>query len=339
MSIEHRVKPSARVKAALRRRRTFLVVLAASIIVAIAAGIGIYTLIKSQERQGSLDMNEAALRTLLASRTNYQGNWVREEQGLFEVYLPGEVQHSDDFSSMGFTIERDAEYDNSCTRAYGVLKGDTRYEAGLEEEDQSILSDVMPGVVEDAGRAHAGRNISGAYDMEIITLTDGRSAIKCIGTLQFTQLLQEPGEDGKVYQETVEQPIEAYITLEKGYPVVVWATYNRDNYMASQEVPKTLLQVANTLWQTEYAGDKTDWKPVAVTTGPDGVIKFGDDDDDLNTAVVDEPAGPQVIPTEPGTPEVTEPVEPVSTDGVDPSTEVEGGEEETEPISSPTAQE
>lgn len=299
MSIEHRVKPSARVKAALQRRRKFIVIVLVAIVCASLLGVGVYNAIKVRGRQSSLDMNASALRTLLASRTNYNGNWVREDEGLFEVYLPGEVQQSEDFVSLGFTIERDTEYDNSCVRAYGVLKGTTRYEATIEEEDHNILSEVMPDIVEDAGKAHAGRNISGAYDMELVSLNDGRTAIKCVGTLQFTQLLQEPGEGGKVYQETVEQPLEVYITLEKGYPVAIWATYNRDNYIATQEVPQTLFEVVNTLWQTEYAADRKEWNFVPVTTGPDGVIKFDEDEDVTDTPVGDMPAGPQVTPTFP----------------------------------------
>lgn len=144
MSIEHRVKPSARVKAALQRRRKFIAIVLVAIVCASLLGVGVYNAIKARGRQSSLDMNASALRTLLASRTNYNGNWVREDEGLFEVYLPGEVQQSEDFVSVGFTIERDMEYDNSCVRAYGVLKGTTRYEATIEEEDHNIISEVMP---------------------------------------------------------------------------------------------------------------------------------------------------------------------------------------------------
>lgn len=300
MAVERRVKPSTRMMAAIRRKRMIILGVIATTLVVAGVIFGVLYSIRAQERAKTMDTNAAALRALLSSRTNYEGNWMAGPDGLFEIYLPGEVITDSNFNSAGYSAEINTEYDNSCTKAFGVVIGKERFDVQLGDDSATILSSIMQDVVSDVARVHKGRNASGAYDVESLTMTDGRAAIRVEGNVTFTQLLQDPGGNEEPYQEENQQPMMAYITLEKGFPVAIWCTYNRDNYIISQEVPEQLLEVANTLWQIEYAGDKTEWRPVATTVGPDGVIIYEDDDPALYSDAGDEGSVESGLPEDDG---------------------------------------
>lgn len=123
MSVERRVKPSTRMMASIRKRRLTIIACAIVAVVAVVGTIVGVNIYNNSKEHGDLVTDAVATRTLLSSRTTYRGNWIEDEQGLFEVYLPGSTVEVPGTSSKAITFKRDTEYDNKLTKPMASWSG------------------------------------------------------------------------------------------------------------------------------------------------------------------------------------------------------------------------
>lgn len=246
-----------------------------------------------------------ATRTMLSEAVNYEGLWTQEEQGLVEVYLPGtELDTTATYYSFAVTAERDMEHDKRLDRSFGAMVDmDHRFGYDVDDDPMVIIDAVKDKIMADVAAVGWGYNPSGAYDIDIIPLSNGHSAILLEGQVTIFQVMQhgwkemeDNPDQNEYYEESIDLELKAYITIHKGYPVVVWTVYDGFDYFATDECPGQLDQVLTTLWETKYLGDVTIWTPVATTIDEDGRVIFLDhpsgedgwsDEDDLESSLPD----------------------------------------------------
>lgn len=254
MAIENRVKPSARMAEVITQQRKRILIGVVSVLVGIGVVTGAwfgYQHFKPDPNR-DLSTDTVAVRTMLSSKTSYEGTWVRESSGLFEVYLPGEkLDTSKEYESMAVVANRYAERKDNLIDAYGVYVSDEQVDIAVDEDPFFILDTVRDSVLGDISKACACGNPSGAYDIEYLQLDDGRIAMKLTGDVQMTAMLKSSPEDEEPKQENVIYPMIAYVTIEKGTPVAVWCTYDSFDKTASDTSATKLLEVANTVWNTK----------------------------------------------------------------------------------------
>lgn len=216
-----------------------------------------------------------ATRTMLSQKVSYDGSWVTEAEGLFEVYIPGTLDTSKEWKSMAVTSVHDTEYDNSLKRAFGVVYSDEKLDiSSVSLDPMLVLSSVSDQITNDIAGVCLGGRPSVAYDVEVVTLANGEEAVKISGDMELTFMMQKSKTDTETYEEQLNYPVIAYITLQKGYPVGVWCTYDQFDYWCSEEVPTQLEEMVSTIWQTKFTGEDVEWVEVPTTLDENRRIIF-----------------------------------------------------------------
>lgn len=233
MAVERRVKPSAKVKAEMSKKRKPLLLAGALVLVLVVAGVvavvygaQIRSLFGAKNPDNEPINKEEAMRAVLASSVSYDGRWYIDPNKRFQVYLPGTVESSiEDLNSV--TV-------NACegdTGAFGVTVGTEQFPslAGQADKDShTVLESVLPSALSDIGAALYGTKFSGSYDISSITLTDGSKALWLSGELQTVLGLQHEGSS-TVTEVTMTFPLYGFVTLKEDTPIFVWGAVDPDD--------------------------------------------------------------------------------------------------------------
>lgn len=255
MAIENRVKPSSRMAQTIQERRNLILIVLAVIVGIAAVGFGGYKVwqIVKPDPNKNLPTDVVAVRTMLSSKTNYDGTWVADKDGLFEVYLPGEkLDKNRDYESMAVVANRYAEYKDTLIDAYGVFKAKQDVDIKIDADPFFIMDTVREPILGDIAKACGGTAPSGAYDIEYVTLEDGRMAMKLKGDVQMVAMVKT-SPDAEAEQDTIIYPMIAYVTIEGNTPVATWCAYDSFDQTAADSAEEKLLQVANTVWRTKVS--------------------------------------------------------------------------------------
>lgn len=260
MSKDKKVKPATKTIEENRARRMKVCVVALVCLSVLTVSLTVYLLWDKIYRKGPSDMNISATRTMLSQRVSYDGTWVSQEEGLFEVYIPGELDTSKEWQSLAVTSSYDTEYDNSLKRAFGVVYSDEKLDiTSVNTDPMMVLEAVSSKITNDIATVSRGGRPSVAYDVETVVLNSGIEAIRITGDMELTFIMQKSKTDTETYEEQLTYPVIAYITLQKGYPVGVWCTYDAFDYWCSEEVPVQLEEMLSSLWNTKFTGEDVEW--------------------------------------------------------------------------------
>lgn len=291
MSVEKRVKPSAQmVESAKSQRKPILTILIATICIVTVAFV-VYTLYMRSVREKQQSLEFTATRMMLSSKATYDGSWIEEEHGIFEVYFPSaEPDTTRDYHSIAVSVERDIEYDNATSRAFGVLVGADTFGFNIEDDPMTVLQSVQKQLTSDVVDAYWGYGGSGAYDIDLVDFANGQKAVKVSGDIIMYNLLRKNEESDEIEQEENKQPVLAYITLQRQYPVVIWATWDPQNYLAANEVPTQLTECLATLWQSNSKTGGAKWEPIPTTVDENGYTVFLESSVSPDTDSSSEPA-------------------------------------------------
>lgn len=278
MSVQKRVKPSTRMKAAIKakRRQVYAGVLACMMLVIIC--LSGYLMYDKMIAPKGVAADVLATRTMLSKKTSYDGSWITQADGLFEVYLPGTVDTSKEWQSLAVSAVHNTDYDNSIQRAFGVVYSSEKLDIESPADDPMVILDAVSSMItNDITAVCLGGRPSVAYDVEVVTMKDGTEAVKISGDIEVTHIMQKSKTDTETYEEQMQYPVLAYVTLQKGYPVGAWCTYDQFDYFASEEVPVQLEEMVSTIWQTKFTGEDVEWVEVPTTLDEDRRIIFPED--------------------------------------------------------------
>ena len=259
-----------------RRKEIYTGVLICLVIMVVA--LSGYLVYDKMFREPDVGADVLATRTMLAEKTSYTGSWITENEGLFEVYLPGALDTTKEWDSLAVSTEYDVDYDNAVKRAFGVVYSDTKMDIEKVSDDpMAVLDAVADKITADIAAASRGGRPSIAYDVEVVTLKNDVEAVKISGDMDITLIMQKSKDDTETYQDTMTYPVLAYVTLQKGYPVGVWTTYDPFDYFTSEECPTQLEEMATTIWQTKFTGEDEEWVEVPTTLDENRRIIFPED--------------------------------------------------------------
>lgn len=211
-------------------------------------------------------------RTMLASKTDYDGIWAGDKDNLFEVYLPGEELDDRNYNSEAVTAFRSDADGGLVMKAFGVYRSKVKLDIEIEDDAYGIIDLVMDYVVQDVGNVCMAGNPVGSYDVDFIELDDGRTAMFVQGEVSMTQVFQEQKGDRESYEEENVYKLIVYVTLEKGYPVAIWTCYDRFDYFAGEEAPRQIEEIVYTLWQTKFTADLPQYETVPTYMDENRVV-------------------------------------------------------------------
>lgn len=289
MSVQKRVKPSTRMKAAIKakRRQVYAGVLACMMVVIVC--LSGYLIYDKMIAPNGVSADILATRTMLSKKTSYNGSWITQADGLFEVYLPGTVDTSKEWQSLAVSAVHNNDYDNAIQRAFGVVYSPEKLDITTPSEDPMIILDSVSSMItNDVAAVCLGGRPSVAYDVEVVTMQDGTEAVKISGDIEVTLIMQKSKTDTETYEEQMVYPVIAYVTLQKGYPVGAWCVYDPFDYFASEEVPAQLEEMVSTIWQTKFTGEDVEWVEVPTTLDENRRIIFPEDFNNGNSSEEDD---------------------------------------------------
>lgn len=277
MSVEKRVKPSTRMMDALRRRRRKIFIIGGGSLLIILAVVVTTVLYQRHKVQSEQNLEFTATRVLLSSKTTYEGEWIQSKDNYFEVYLPaGSTDDTRTYNSEAVRVERDTDYDNSMTRAFGVLTSEETFDFQIEDDMFLVLDSVRDKLIEDIESTCWGHNASGGFDVDIVDFSNGQKAMKITGDIEMQNAVKPTTDSEEITTETTTRPMIAYITLQRGHAVTLWASWNPDDAIAVSEVPNQLNECLATLWQNKDESNMHNWVPVATTVDENGYTVFLD---------------------------------------------------------------
>lgn len=305
MSVERRVKPSERMKNEMASKRKPLYIALAMLLV-VAAFIAVWFAGRNVGRGQKEPLDITATRTMLTAKVSYDGTWVAEPDGLFEVYLPGDmIANAEDYNSLGVSVDYTDESSGQVASGFGVVVTQQEFDIKIGDDPFFVLDRISKQVVNDIAKAWRAGNASGAYDVELLTLDDGREAMRLSGDVIMTRLIQNGANPDDITQEQVQCPLLAYITLEKGRPVALWSTWDdMDDYLR-EETAQKMEEMVSTFWQTRYSGNVQNEEQVENNLYEEDYT-ISDESSIYDNTSVDEPEQEPVLPDD-----------AISTDGTD----------------------
>lgn len=249
MAVERRVKPSAKLKAELSRKRKPILIAIGSILVLALIVVGAVTVFShdffkspggKDDGKNKVDDMEA-VRAMLATTVSYSGHWVDVGLGNLAVYLPGDVQKDTE------ELNSKVIYTNEGgSTAFGILVGDVQLptlDGDPAKDANAILDTLFRKLTDDVGVTLYGAKYSGSYDVTSYTLGDRYPGLWVSGDLQTVMGLQGDGE-AEVSQVTYNFPFNAVVTMREDYPVIVWGVADPDDGSASANLSTWMKECA-----------------------------------------------------------------------------------------------
>lgn len=276
MSVERRVKPPRKVKNKTRSASNIIVTnwkKVVAVVLVVVLLISTFAIVaplipkrSKTPKKTTAEEDAIVTRNIIATRTSYEGEWVEEPDGLFQVYLPGDNVEEKGYNSVAFSYDRETDYDNTCLRAYGVIVGEEEFDIAVVDDPATIFGTVKDKLGEDIAKVCYGKYPSAAYDMEFVTMKDGRDAIRISGDITMSVLYKENKDSSATYQDVLTRNLQAYLTLERGIPVLVWACWNPFDYFVDKDTPGLLEEMANTLLLNKKLLPVPEWTPIDPET-------------------------------------------------------------------------
>ena len=248
MAVERRVKPSVRIKAAAAKRikiilLIFAVVIALSVVALIVLKLnGIGDEHVGTKHPNNPEQTKEAIRAMLATAVSYDGTWIEDEQGRFQVYLPGVTERTDGNKISDYLYTNEAGM-----AAFGVYIGREQYptmDGNPQADPNAILQSVVSKVLPDVGLVMYDAKFSGSYDVSNITLGDGTPGLFVTGELQTVLGLQGEGE-ADVNHVTYNFPLYGFAMLREDWPVFIWGACDPDDSAIATQLETYMKECAS----------------------------------------------------------------------------------------------
>ena len=143
MSVERRVKPSERMRNEMASKRKPLYIALAMLLV-VAAFIAVWFAGRNVGRGQKEPLDITATRTMLTAKVSYDGTWVAEPDGLFEVYLPGNmIANAEDYNSLGVSVDYTDESSGQVASGFGVVVTQQEFDIKIEDDPFFVLDRLL----------------------------------------------------------------------------------------------------------------------------------------------------------------------------------------------------
>lgn len=248
MAVERRVKPSAKMKAGVSKWWKSIVLAVVLIVLAVGA---ILIVPDTLERLGGKDPSKnpdnpakikEAIRAMLATTVSYDGTWIEDPQGRFQVYMPGVTERTDDNKVCDYLYTNEAGM-----AAFGIYIGREQYptmDGNPQVDPNAILQSVVSKVLPDVGLVMYDAKFSGSYDVSNITLGDGTPGLFVTGELQTVLGLQGDSE-ADVNHVTYNFPLYGFAMLREDWPVFVWGACDPDDATIASQLDTYMKECAS----------------------------------------------------------------------------------------------